>query len=304
MTPKEKNKTTDLDDVRSRMETGRSLKTEIEQLQYEVDNLKKQLMPRRLSPNLIGVTLLAPGVLALVFSFVTNSQVLAFIGLGLTFWGALFLLVNPVAYVKGSLLDAAAVSSYSMIDRIIRDLKLHGKSFYIPPYPKELYIPEHLRGLKEMTVFISASATSGPPSVAELASSKFIVKNPDGVCLSPPGLGLLDHFERDLKMDLSRTAIEDICAILPDLLTENLQIAKTVEMKATANNVKLIIVDSFFKNIYRENDLKSVYSLGCPIVSAVACAVAKSTGRIISVESLTVSPDARSVEASYNIMET
>ena len=39
----------------------------------------------------IAVLLLVPGALSLMFSILYESQVPAFVGLGLVFWGALFL---------------------------------------------------------------------------------------------------------------------------------------------------------------------------------------------------------------------
>jgi hypothetical protein len=42
---------------------------------------------------------------------VNASTVLAFIGLGLTFWGALFLFARPIKFVKSILLDFTAIST-------------------------------------------------------------------------------------------------------------------------------------------------------------------------------------------------
>ncbi|MEM2130722.1 MAG: hypothetical protein QXZ70_09010, partial [Candidatus Bathyarchaeia archaeon] len=110
---------------------------------------------KSLPSRIISLAFTAPGALALIFSIMNNSSVLAFIGLGLTFWGGLFLFASPVKYVKRSLLDFTAASTYNTLDRIIGNLKLESKSYYIPPYPKDAYLPEHLTGLKEAVVFVS-----------------------------------------------------------------------------------------------------------------------------------------------------
>src|SRR3989304_6704819 len=104
----------------------------------------------------IGVVFLISGISSLIFSIYSESQILALIGLGLTFWGVLFFLLTSVRYVEGSLLNSTAVASYSTIDRIIKDFKYTGKGYYIPPYPRDVYLPEHLKGLKDTVVFISA----------------------------------------------------------------------------------------------------------------------------------------------------
>lgn len=138
----------------------------------------------------ISIAFLVPGILSLIFAIHEDSQVLAFIGLGLTFWGGLFLLIKPSNYVKGSILDASLTSTYTTIDRIITEMKIKGRGYYIPPAPKG-YLPTHLKGLKETIVFISANTQDSFPALDDLAKSKFIMQNPKGICISPPGLGLL-----------------------------------------------------------------------------------------------------------------
>ncbi|MDH5483405.1 MAG: hypothetical protein OEY22_11115, partial [Candidatus Bathyarchaeota archaeon] len=257
----------------------------IKQLQTELEDLRLELRKTKGIPSvIISVVFMVPGVLSLVSSVFYNSQVLAFIGLGLTFWGALFLFVRPIKYVASSLLDSTAISSYSTIDRIIQDLKYKGKSFYIPPYPEEVYLPEYLKGLKEMIVFISADSDASTPSIEEMAKSRFLLENPKGISVAPPGLGLLTQLEKELRRDITKLELTELCESLPQLILENLQLAKEIEMKPEKNQVYLRIFDSVYKNLYsREENLKSVHFLGCPLVSAIACAIAKTTAKIVTI---------------------
>lgn len=207
-----------------------------------------------------------------------------------------------MAYVKSNLLDAATISSYRTIDRIVKDLKYKGKGFYLPPYPKDVYLPEHLKGLKELIVFIPADGSGRLPPIEEIAKSKFILENPKAICLPPPGLELADQIEEASRMDLAGAGLEKLSEILPQLILDNLQLAKEIEMKVEGKLVRVRISDSVYRNLYREN-LKSVHSLGCPLISAIACELARSTGKMVAVQSLDVSPDAQIVEASYSFIE-
>ena len=99
-----------------------------QQQQQEDENLKLR-QAVRVQPVKISIMFLIPGILSLAFSITSNSQVLAFIGLGLTFWGALFLFVRPLRYVEGSLLDSISISTYTTIDRAVKDLKAKGKGY-------------------------------------------------------------------------------------------------------------------------------------------------------------------------------
>jgi len=277
----------------------------IKQLQTDIEKLKLELRKaRRIPSGKIGIIFIVPGALSLIFSILNNSQVLAFIGLGLTFWGALFFFVRPIKYVKSSLLDSTAISSYSTIDRIIKDLKYKGKSYYIPPYPKEVYLPEHLKGLKNMIVFISADSGPDMPSIEEMAKSGFLLENPKGICVAPPGLGFLTQFEKELRTDITKLDLKELCETLPPIILENFQLAKEIEMKTEKNQVHLKIFDSIYTNLYgREQNLKSVHFLGCPLISAITCAIAKTTGKIVTIYRDNVSPDGQTIEAWLRFVE-
>jgi hypothetical protein len=229
---------------------------------------------------------------------------LALIGLGLTFWGALFLLLKPPKLVEGSLLYNAAVSAYLTTDRIISDFKYKGRGYYIPPYPKDVYLPEHLKGLKEAVVFISAENDSEMPPIEVIAKGKFTSENPKGVLLAPPGSGLLTQIEEKSNVDFTKVDLNELCTLMPRSILQDLNLAKEMEMEPNENQVYLKIFDSLYKNLYSlQTNLKSVNLLGCPIVSAVACALAKTSAKTITIQKLQVSPDGLTIEVWYRIVQ-
>jgi len=291
------------EDKPSEITTQQHLIETIRQLQTEVESLKLELKKAKGMPSAkIGLAFIIPGILALIFSILNNSNILAFIGLSLAFWGALFFFLRPVKYVSSSLLDSTAIATYTTIDRIVKDLKFKGKSYYIPPYPKEVYLPQHLKGLKETVVFISAD-TGGMPSIEELAKSKFLLENPNGICVVPPGLGVLAQFEKELRIDIAKLQISELCEIFPPLITENLQLAKEIEMKQENGQVYLKMIDSTYKNLYAAEDLKSIHFLGCPLASAIACALAKATGKMVTIQKDNITPDDQTIEVWYSMVE-
>jgi hypothetical protein len=286
------------------LESTKQLAAAVDQLHTEIADLKGQLQTlNRKSASRIGMVFGVLGILSLGSSVVTGSQVLAFIGLGLTFWGALFFLVRPIAYVRGSIVGMTAVTLYQTVDRIIKDLDYRGSGLYVPPYSREIYLPEHLKGLKEAIVFISADVESGPPSVDEIASSKFMTKKPRGICITAPGSGLVDQLEKMMGTDLTKMSLEDLCASLPQVILENFQLAKEIEMKTDDHRVILKTFDSVFKNLYVEGGPRSVRLLGCPLASAVASALGKITGKATFIESINAPPDAQTIEVIYGFRE-
>ena len=305
------------------IESDEPLKKQISQLQKEIEKLEAELTELKSKPKgKIGVALIILGAVSLLLSvfdlkellsqtplapiipsITGNPQTLAFIGLGLILWGGLFLFIRPISYVKSSLLEATAISTYATIDRIERDLEYNSRSYYIPPYPKEVYIPEHLKGLKEMIVFISAKDDARLPSIEGIASNKFMLENPEGIFITPPGLGLVEEFEKELRTNMTQIDLKDLCEILPKIILENLQLAKEASMEIEENQVHLKVTDSLYKDLYQEADLRSIRFIGSPLESAVACAIAQSTGRTVTIQESRIHPDTDTIEVTYSLVE-
>jgi hypothetical protein len=274
------------------------LQKENEQMKYEPRKSEK------LPSNKIGITLLIVGALLLVASVVTSSTILAFMGLGLTFWGALFLFVRSTKFVRIPILAATSLSFYSALDRITDDLNYKGKSIYIPPYPKDTYLPEHLAGLKEMLVFISAKDSATMPTIEEMAKKQFMVKNPEGICITPPGSALVNLFEKELRTDLTKIDQESFYDGLPTVIVNNLGLASNFEIKSEKELIHVKITDSVYNHLYSKNqNLKSIHSIGCPLTSAVTCALAITTGKPVTITKSKISPDLKTIEIWYQLIE-
>jgi len=282
-----------------------SLVETLQLLQSENEVLRQELLRyRRLPSSKIGFTLLIIGVPVLVASIAATSTILAFIGLSLTFWGVLFLFAKPTKFVRSTLLDSTALSSYTTIDRIVDDLNYKGKPTYIPPYPKEAYLPEYLKGLKEMIVFISAEDIATTPTIEEMAKKQFLVKNPEGICVAPPGSGLASLFEKESRVDFTKIDLDGLYNSLPTVIMNNLELASNFEIDAENELIHVKIHDSVYRDLYFiEPKLKSLHSVGCPLTSAVACALAKTTGKLVTIAKSQVSPDLKTIEVWYRIVE-
>ena len=207
---------------------------------------------------------LAAGVVLLVFSMLLEMQIAAFIGLGLTFWGAVLALTRSGKYVETSLLDSSARSTYTTVDRMINDLKYNGQGFYIPAYPKDVFLPEYLKNLREPVVFVSESF-NGKPSIDELASGKFISAQTRGFFITSPGSGIMAQVEKQMRLDLSKINLTELCEILPRCLTENLNLARNADMSLLPNGANFKATGIIYDSLYNpESKPKSVDMLGCP----------------------------------------
>ncbi len=118
----------------------------------------------------------------------------------------------------------------------------------------------------------------------------------------PANLFLLKHAEKQLSLDISKINLSELCEILPKCLTENLNLARNAEMALLPNGASFKAVGIIYESLYNEESRpKSVNLLGCPVVSSVACALAKASGKTVIVKEQMALPG-NSVNVTYNFV--
>ncbi len=262
----------------------------------------KSVNKGRSNSSAVAGLFIALGALALVYSLVFELQVAAFVGLGLVFWGVVFGLARNGKYVERGLLDSTAKSAYLTFDRMIKDMKFHGQGYYIPPYPQNAFLPEYLENLKEPVVFISEEF-DGKPSADELAEGKFLSNKTRGVFITCPGAELMAQMEKQVNVDFSKIDLHELIDILPRILTETFNLAKSVEVSQVEGGVSFDATGLLYQSLYRADPpMKSVSILGCPVVSAVASILAKASGKTVVAREMVLSPVDCGVHAVFNFI--
>lgn len=248
-------------------------------------------------PNIIGLTLVSCGILALAISIIFVNSILAFIGLGLTFWGLLFLLLKQETYIKSTLLDSTATQSLKNLNKILTELDYKGKGVYLPP--------KYLKDLKSGMVYISKKKGTEIPPLEEKPEEKMFSTNPNGLYITPPGLDLTNLYEKELRTDFIRNDIQHLQNNLPKLFIENLEIAQNLEINTENNTVNVKITDSVYKNLCKKTQqLSNIHnSIGCPLCSSIACALTRATGKPIIIEKEQPSEDTRIIDIKYRILK-
>ena len=88
------------------------------------------------------------------------------------------------------------------------------------------------------------------------------------------------------------------------LLLQKLNLTKDVEIAINGDEATLKINDSIYRNLYDQKyGLKSVTIIGCPIVNAVACAIAKSTGKPVAFQTIHNSQSEQSTTTTLKILQ-
>jgi len=231
---------------------------EIREIKRENEALKRELRKYRRRPSgAIGYLLLLLGATALISSIIFTSPILAFTGLGLTFWGALLLFIRPARFVRGELLDSTVISSLSAVHKVISKLKYKGKAIYLPP--------QSLKSLSDIMVYIPSKNNVEIPS-AEQAAKKVFFKNPNGLCLPSAGTGLMTLYEKELGIDFSKVELDYLQNNLPKLFIEDLEMFEDFEMNLEKDTIHVKITGSIYKDLCNKvNNLTKVCeSYGCP----------------------------------------
>jgi hypothetical protein len=245
----------------------------------------------------IAVGMLTLGLVLLVSSVFYSSPIPAFVGLGLAFWGALLLYVTPTKQVRLELLNATLTPTLVNTEKMLTNLNLGGKGIYLPP--------KYLKDFESSLIFIPSKEGQALPKPEEIDAEKLYSKNPNGIFLTPQGAALSKLFEKELETSFTRTDLKYLQEKLPKLLIENMEIAESMEIKAENNTVTVEITEHVFSDIYKETEKlsKTHGTMGSPLSSAIACALAKATGKPVVIEKEEQNQDGKTTEIRYHLME-
>ena len=251
--------------------------------------------------------LISIGVVSLIVSIISVSQILAFIGLSLIFWGGILLYVKPEGYVKQSLLDATMYSTLENLDQMINELEYKGQAIYLPP--KYLHDPENFK------VYLSKKQEEKTPEPKLILKQKnqLFLKNPEAILFTPPGAKLTKLFEKRLSIDFSLVNLNYLKKNLPKLFIDDLEMAENFEIEIESSKsiigkkdhaiIKVKIINSIFREIIKENPklFQISHKIGSPIISAIACALAKTTGKPVNIADIQSFEDGNITTITYKI---
>ena len=249
--------------------------------------------------NLAGWITLTLGCVSLTGAIIYNHQILAFIGLGLTFWGIILTYIRSEEYVKESFMDAVCLSSLEALNQLMDKLGYTDKAIYLPP--KYLKEPENSKAFIPKSKF----STLPKPEQTQREDIDLFIENPEGLLITPPGNELNKLFEKTLETSFTRVDFQFLQLNLPKIFIDELEIAQDLEINMENNKICVKIENSPYVRLVKEiRKLSKVYeSLGCPLSSAISCALAKATGKLVKIEKQEINEAARTMMIEYGLLE-
>jgi hypothetical protein len=243
-----------------------------------------------------GWAILGLGALALAVSIVYSSSTLAIIGLGMIFWGVILTYIRNEEYVKELIFQSVGNSSFSSLNHILQQMGYSNKAIYLPP--------RYFKDPETSKAYLPKQQDEKPPTPEQIQTQEMhlFTENPKGMLTTPPGLELTKLFEKRLETSFTKEDLSYVERNLPKLLTEDLEIAQSVEIRNEATKITIRIENSPFSNLCNEaKAFTNAYNvLGSPLASALACALAKATGKCIIIQKETT--DNKNIEIEYKLL--
>jgi hypothetical protein len=258
------------------------------ELQAELRKLKRKPEGR------IGYLLLLLGLILIALAVVYSHNVSAFIGIALTFWGALLIYIRPTQFIRKDILDSTIIEQLKYINKLLDELNYTGTPTYISPGT--------LSGLRTATIYITESAPSTTPTDEELSNEDIFLQNPQIIKITPPGLGLSRLLEDELKTNFSTVNLEYLQNNIEKAIVEGLEIAEAFEMEVSEPTVQVKLKNTIFDTIIKElNETENQRLIGDPLSSAIACVLARSTRRPITIEKIEKQPKQKTTQITFKI---
>jgi len=257
-------------------------------------------MPKKnLKFTILPFILICTGAISLIVSVVYTSLIPAFIGLGLLFWGAILIYIKNDKYVEDTLLYATAFSPLISIEQILGELDIQGRGYHLSP--------KYLKKLDSNKVYISKTKDDQLPKPEQIQEkeNQLIIDNPQGILLTSPGDGLLKLFEKKLGTSFIKVDLRYLKQEMPKLLVEELEIAQDMELIENNGTIRMRVTNSPFIRLNQETStLPRLHeALGCALTSAVASAIARTTGKPTLIISQKIDETANTLTTDFRTIE-
>jgi hypothetical protein len=257
------------------------------------------------------------GTISLITSIGCNSSILAFIGLGLVFWGAILLYVKPEEYARKTLVEALLSPSLTTLNQMIQDLGYKGDATYLPP--KYFANPENTK------IYISQYKHTNLPTPEQIQNyeNQTMARTTQGLLITPTGIQLSKLLEESLGTSFIKTDLKSLKEKLPKLFIEDLEIAENLEVQEendpterkeykTASGtqmknttIRAKITKPIIGNLSTVPEVPSelVSSIVSPICSVIAIALTKASGKPVQITDIKSSEDDNTLEATFEVIE-
>lgn len=244
----------------------------------------------------VAYILLALGLILSTLAVIHSHNVSAFLGIALTFWGALLLYAKPANFIRKEILEKSIEGFMTDMEHFLEKQNFVG----IPKYVSL----GTLAGFKKVKIVLTKTDSSQLPSDEQLSDDRMFLDEPPAMILKPPGFELSKLIEQELNVDLLSMSISDLLKHLEKALVEGLEIAKSFKAEFHDDIVQAIFQDTTFDAIIKQIDINgTIKYIGDPLISAVACILVLNTRQMMVIKTIEFDDLNNSTTVIYEIIK-
>ena len=265
----------------------------IKELEKQVESLKSELWKvKRMSSGTISYILLFLSGIMLAIAVVLSNYISSLIGVALLFWGTILLYIRPTQYIKKEILGASSVEPIKQMFELTSRFGFNGRPFYISQRTS--------KGVHDVDLVVPKNQSIEFMNEADLSSDS--TSNSNFLLIAPPGKGLFELIERELKTNISSKDLDYIANKLEKVLVDGLEIAESVSIDFMENFVGVEIKGTIFCKINEDlSTRENGHPLEDPLTSALACIFALVTQKTVSIEKMENDPRTKTIKVVYKL---
>ena len=249
------------------------------------------LKPKQIISKLASIVLMITGGFTLLLSTLSGISDGVIVGFGLIITGIIIGYITSQEFIKKDLLISQLTSTYDYIEE---NIKKFGK------FDKAVYIPSYLTKDNENTILLLKNINEANPKTKNINSTKIVTK---AYTLTPPGNELVQLFEKKLNTNFAKIDLSFLQKNLPQLITEDLEIATNLLIQREEETVKVEFDNSVFNDKSFDQKFSGILkTFGCPLSSAIGCAIAKATGKLTAIKEYSINYQRKNVSVKYELM--
>ncbi len=240
-------------------------------------------------------SLIALSIILIIASAFSYSSYLAILGTAVIFWGALLFYITPAKHLPLKFAESLAESNNQNVERLLSDFGSTQKGIYLPP--------DALKSIESSLVLIPKASSVSSVQLSEATSNR--APNGEGLFITPCGFQLSQIIEKELNTSFVKLDLTHFCDNLNKVMVEQLAFAENIETNISKDIIEIKITGSIFDGICRKTESypRMHAQIGCLLSSALACALAKVTGKPLIMKNETRNEETRITQIDFLILE-
>lgn len=196
-----------------------------------------------------------------------------------------------------TLLNAATISATANIERTLAEANSSEKGRYLPP--------NFIGDFESSIVFIPLQPGQPLPKPEDVREEN-MSSNRNFILITPPGLGVSKLFEKELNVSFTKTGLDFVRRNLPAVLVDNMELAQSANLQIQNDIVTLELMENELYEICQETENlpRTHDQIGCLLSSAVACVLAKASGKVVTIQKDESSKDGKTTKIEYKLEST